>query len=309
MKRLIASALLLGSSLAFAAQPFTVVLDWFVNPDHAPIFVAKQQGYFKQAGLNVHIIAPADGSDGPKMVAAGKADLAISYQPTLMYQVTHGLPLVRVGTLIDQPLSCLVTRADSGFTSIKQLRSKLIGYSSDGGHFTTLKVMLAHNGLNLHDVKLVNVHYDLVQALLAKRVAAFQGGMRNYEPLQMALHGVKAKLFLPENNGVPSYDELIFEANGSHMNTAQVKAFLYAVQRGVAYLRAHPNLTWQRFAKNHPSLNNALNHKAWLATIKYFARYPMQLDKQRYQRYAKFMFKQGEIPYLPHLQDYAVQLR
>ena len=63
---------------ALAAEKLTVVLDWFINPDHGPIFVAQELGYFAAAGLDVTIIAPSDSNDPPKLVAAGRADLAIS---------------------------------------------------------------------------------------------------------------------------------------------------------------------------------------------------------------------------------------
>ena len=85
------------SSSALANQKVTLLLDWFVNPDHGPIIIAKEKGFFSDRGLEVDIIAPADPADPPKLVAAGKADLAISYQPQLHLQVAEGMPLTRVG--------------------------------------------------------------------------------------------------------------------------------------------------------------------------------------------------------------------
>ena len=101
-----------GAPAAVAAEPFTVLLDWFVNPDHAPLFVALEKGYFAEAGLEVKMIAPADPNDPPKLVAAGQADIAISYQPQLHMHVAQGLPLVRIGTLVATPLNSLVVLAD-----------------------------------------------------------------------------------------------------------------------------------------------------------------------------------------------------
>ena len=100
----IVTALVLASSnIVKAADKLTLMLDWFVNPDHAPLIVAKQKGFFKNAGLDVDLIAPADPNSPPKMVAAGKADLAVSYQPQLHVQVSQGLPLIRIGTLVSTP--------------------------------------------------------------------------------------------------------------------------------------------------------------------------------------------------------------
>ena len=78
---MLASALL--TMPAHAAEKLKVALDWFVNPDHATLVVAKEKGYFKKAGLDVELVAPADPNDPPKLVAAGKFDVAVSYQPQL----------------------------------------------------------------------------------------------------------------------------------------------------------------------------------------------------------------------------------
>ena len=102
---------------AFAEDKLTVLLDWFVNPDHAPLYVAKEKGYFREAGLDVELVAPADPNDPPKLVAAGKADLAISYQPQLQMQAAEGLPLTRIGTLISTPLNTVVALVKAASSS------------------------------------------------------------------------------------------------------------------------------------------------------------------------------------------------
>ena len=91
-----------------AQEKMTLLLDWFINPDHGPIIIAQEKGYFSDQNLEVEIIAPADPSAPPKLVAAGQADLAVSYQPQLHLQITQGLPLIRVGTLVATPLNCIL---------------------------------------------------------------------------------------------------------------------------------------------------------------------------------------------------------
>lgn len=111
----IALAALLAAFLPLGAQAndkMTILLDWFVNPDHAPLIVAREKGFFAARGLDVDLVAPADPNDPPKLVAAGRADLAVSYQPQLHVQVAEGLPLKRVGTLVATPLNSLVVLAD-----------------------------------------------------------------------------------------------------------------------------------------------------------------------------------------------------
>ena len=117
-------AFLFAASPVMAQDKLTVLLDWFVNPDHAPLIVAQEKGFFKAAGLEVKLIAPADPSLPPKLVAAGKADLAVSYQPQLHVQVGQGLPLIRIGTLVSTPLNSLVVLRDGPIKKIADLKGK-----------------------------------------------------------------------------------------------------------------------------------------------------------------------------------------
>lgn len=64
-----------------SAQKLTLMLDWFPNVDHLPVYLAQKSGYFADQGLEVEIIVPSETSDALKLAAAGKVDLAVSYQP------------------------------------------------------------------------------------------------------------------------------------------------------------------------------------------------------------------------------------
>ncbi|OGT31219.1 MAG: ABC transporter ATP-binding protein [Gammaproteobacteria bacterium RIFCSPHIGHO2_12_FULL_35_23] len=288
------------------AQPLILILDWFINPDHAPIFVAEEQGYFKQAGLDVKIISPADPADPMKLVAAGQADIGISYQPQFMVAVSQGLPLVRIGTLINSPLACLAVLQTSNIKTIKDLRGKRIGYSTGGIDDITLQTMLKYNGLHLSDVQLVSFHYGQTQALLSGSVDAITGQMRNFEIPEMALAGHPARTFYPEDNGVPPYDELIFITNKKEINDPRLKKFMLAIQQGAQCLKQHPQQAWDIFAKNNPALNNSLNKISWFMTIQYFSLNPGKLDKQRYQAFAQFLLRAGLVTNLPPLNSYAI---
>lgn len=314
MKIKILTTILIALSLLFTTtihaqplQPLTIVLDWFLNPDHAPLFVAQEKGYFQQEGLAVKFITPADPNDPPKLVAAHKADLAISYQPNLIMQVTQGLPLVRIATLIDTPLNCLAVNPDSNIHSIADLKGKTIGYCG-ATDYVSLTLMLAPHGLSLKDVHLVNVNYDLVQALLMHRVDAIIGICRNFEPIEMQLANHPARIFYVEENGMLPYDELIIVANRDKLTDPKLSRFLIALNLGTQYLVNHPDECWQAFAKAHPELNNELNRRAWYATLPRFSLEPAALDVTRYQRFAAALQKNNLISKIPPLNQYAIQL-
>jgi len=261
---------LLICNLSFALDHLTVLLDWFPNPDHAPLYIAQQLGYFHQQNLDVTLIAPANPTDPPRLVAAGKADIAVGFQPQLDINRKAGLPLVQFATLIDKPIGCLGVNADSNIYTIKDLKNKTIGYAGDLDK-TFLKLFLKKVGLTLADVKLINVHYNLTQALLTHNVDAVLSLARNYEPIQMELLGHPIRIFKFEDHGVPPYEGLILITTQNKQKDPRIAHFKIALQKALKYVHQHPKKSWQQFAKQHPELNNELNRRAWQATVPLFA--------------------------------------
>ena len=301
-------AFLFAASPVIAQDKLTVLLDWFVNPDHAPLIVAQEKGFFKAAGLEVELIAPADPSLPPKLVAAGKADLAVSYQPQLHVQVGQGLPLIRIGTLVPTPLNSLVVLRDGPIKQIADLKGKKVGFSVGGFEDALLQTMLVKHGLTLKDVELINVNFSLSPALITGKVDAVIGAFRNFELNQMDIIKRPGRAFFPEEEGVPAYDELIVVAKKDKAHDPRYRRFLDAVENAVTFLINHPDDAWKLFIKNNKKLDNELNRRAWRDTLPRFALRPAAFDKVRYQRFAAFLKKQGLIKKVLPVSDYAVEL-
>jgi len=297
------------SAPASAADKLTLLLDWFINPDHGPIFVAKEKGYFEAADLDVEIIAPADPNDPPKLVAAGQGDIAISYQPQLHIQVDAGLPLTRIGTLIATPLNALVVLDDSPITSLADFAGKKIGFSVGGVEDALLTAMLGQHNITLDQVELINVNFALSPALLTGQVDGVIGAYRNFELNQLELEGRPGRAFYIEEEGVPTYDELIFVANNEALDDPRLPRFLDAIEAGTQYLLNHPDESYQLFLKSGDELDNELNARAWKDTLRRFASRPAALDTARYQRFASFLEQQGLIKSPPPVEAYAVELK
>ncbi|PWW40620.1 ABC transporter substrate-binding protein [Chromohalobacter israelensis] len=287
-----------------------VMLDWYTNPTHAPLVIAKQRGLFQDHGLDVELISPADPSVPPKLVAAGKIDLALSYQPQLHLQVDQGLPLVRVGTLVATPLNATLVRADSGIESMADLAGKRIGYSVGGVEEVLLNTMLEHNGVAPEDVEMVNVNFALTPALIGEKVDAITGAFRNFELAQMAQEGVEGRAFYIEEEGVPTYDELIFVANRDTLDAhrAAYARFMAAIGEATAWIINHPEEGWEAFKAYDPALDTPVNRKAWENTLPRFALRPAALDGQRYEAFEAFLLECGQIKAKSPLSRLAVDL-
>ncbi|MDG4607325.1 MAG: ABC transporter substrate-binding protein [Candidatus Contendobacter sp.] len=289
-------------------KKLTVMLDWFVNPDHAALIVAQEKGFFAAQNLDVELQTPADPNDPPKLAAAGKVNLAVSYQPQLHIHVNAGLPIKRIATLVAAPLNSLVVLKDGPIKTLTDLKGRKIGYSVGGFEEALLKTLLAKAGLKLDDVTLVNVNFSLSPALLSKQVDAVIGAFRNFELNQMDLAKKPGRAFYPEEEGVPPYDELVLVANRDQLNDPRLGRFVTALEQATLYILNHPDDAWKAFIAKHKDLDDELNRRAWRDTLPRLARRPAALDEARYKRFANFLAKQGVITVALPVSNYAVQL-
>lgn len=312
-KSLLSASLALGvvfaTGSATAAEKLTVMLEWFVNPDHAPIVVAKELALFEKAGLDVELVPPADPSSVPRLVAAGQADIGVHYQPNLYLDHAAGLPLVRIGTLVETPLNTVTVLDDGPIRSLADLKGKKIGFSVSGFEDAMLGRMLASVGLKKEDVELVNVNFALSPSLIAGKVDATIGGFRNFELTQMRLEGHEGRSFFPEEHGVPVYDELVFVSDKAKVADKRLRPFLVAVEQGAIFLTNHPTEAWKLFVKAYPNLDDELNRSAFTDTLPRFAKRPAALDRGRYERFGAFLSESGLIGKAPDVDDIAVEIR
>nr|WP_246616526.1 ABC transporter substrate-binding protein [Thaumasiovibrio subtropicus] len=287
------------------AKEMTLMLDWFVNPNHGPIVIAQQHGLFEDQGLTINIQEPADPSVPAKLVAAGRVDMAVSYQPSLTVDVAAGLPLIRSATLIATPLNSMMVLDKSGITSLDQLKGKKVGVAIPGNERSTVGTMVENNGIKFEDVEIINVGWALSSSLASGKVDAIWGGFRNFESNQLAIEGYTAVTFFPEEHGVPAYDELVIVANRDKHDAEALKKFNHALELATQYIVNNPDKAWKEFIAYSPdTLDNELNKRAWRDTLPRFALRPSATDPQRYDVYAQYLEANGIIEKAPTTADY-----
>jgi putative hydroxymethylpyrimidine transport system substrate-binding protein len=247
-------------------QPFTLLLDWFPNADHVGIYQALAKGYFAQAGLDVHVQVPANVADPLELVATGKADAAISYEPELLLARNRNLPLVSIGALVQKPLTSIISIGRHPIRKAAQLRGKTVGDAGISYQHAYLETILSHAGVPAKSVKEVNVGDNLVPALVSGRVDAILGGYWNYEAVQLAQLHRHPSVLRMNQVGVPSYDELVLVTRASlleqHPDIA--RRFVQALGRGYESVRSNPSAA----VANLVRMNSGLNQKLQLASVK-----------------------------------------
>jgi putative hydroxymethylpyrimidine transport system substrate-binding protein len=251
---------------------FELMLDYFPNADNSAIYAAKAAGYFKQAGLDVKIRVPNDPSVPIKQVAAGRMDLAISYEPELLRARDDGLHVISVAALVQKPLTSIISLDKPAITRPGQLAGKTVGTAGIDYQSAYLKTILAHAKVPQSSVKQRNVGFDLVPALVTHKVDAILGGYWNYEAVQLRLAGKHPHVLRLEQVGVPSYDELVLVANSDRFDQDKrsIQRFIGALSRGLRLLKRDPSGAIQGLLKANPDLEPKLQRQSLRVTLPAF---------------------------------------
>ena len=252
-----------------ATKPFTVMLDFFPNADHAALYSAIANGDFKAVGLDVQPETPSDPSAPLKLLAAGKVDMAISYEPELLLARDQGLKLVSIGALVQRPLTSIIALPGAHVRSVSDLAGKRVGTAGIGYQTAELHTALQSVGVNPSSVQEANVGFNLVPAMLSGKVAATLGGFWNYEAIQLQqMH--KHPIVIPiDKAGVPTYDELVLVVREDEAGTRgqDLRAFLQALTHGQQQARSNPAAAAALIVKANPSADEKLQLASIEATL------------------------------------------
>ena len=298
MRKFIILMLLLAvafTSPANAGEKLSLMLDWFPNVDHLPIYVAQEKGYFREAGIEVEILSPSDTSDALKLAVAGQVDLAVSYQPQTIIAAAEGLDVRVVGRLVEHPLTTLLFLKEKGFKAPSELSGRTIGYTVPGLMDVLMQAFARINGIA--NVRLVNVGFTIVPALTSGQVDAVMGPFKTYETVTMAAKGIEAGYFELENWGIPDYDELIFICGPQTLanKPAAVRAFAEAVARGIAFQQEDAEAALGLYFQALPDADREIETAAYKLTRPYFAG-SQTLEAERWETFAAFALEHGLIP-------------
>ena len=273
---LVALAAGCGEKKESTAPPGTrrldLVLDFFPNADHVGLYAALANGDFRKVGLDVRPRTPSDPAAPLKLLAAGRADLAISYEPELLLARDRGLRLVSVGAIVQRPLTSIIALGSEHLRSAAGLRGRKVGTAGIPYQDAYLQTILKRARVNPDSVHEINVGFNLVPAMLSKRVDATLGGFWNYEGVQLRLAHKRPVVIPVDRAGVPSYDELILVARQSDLRSkgAEIRRFLRGLAAGYEFARRHPTRAVGDLVRANRDLDRRLQLASVRATLPAF---------------------------------------
>ncbi|HEY6776149.1 MAG TPA: ABC transporter substrate-binding protein [Thermoleophilaceae bacterium] len=249
-----------------------LMLDYFPNADHAGIYAAQADGDFEEAGLDVAIRQPPDPAAPLKQLAAGRADLAISYEPEVFRARDQGLPVVSVGAIVQKPLTSIISLPEGKIRGPADLEGKTVGTAGIDYQSAYLHTILLEAGVRPDTVKERNVGFGLTPALLTGKVDAVLGAFWNYEGTELRLKGKHPRIIRMDEAGVPIYNELVLVANERSLdrNAEKIRAFIGALSRGTRDLREDPDKAIEGLLEANPDLDPELQRAAVKVTLPLF---------------------------------------
>jgi putative hydroxymethylpyrimidine transport system substrate-binding protein len=286
-----------GSNSGGGREPFTVILDYLPNADHAGIYAARAEGLYAKANLDVKVVVPPDASSPLKLLKAGRADVAISYEPELLLARDAGAEsLVSVAALVQEPLTSLMALPSANVHSAGDLAGKRVGTAGIAYQHAYLQTILQHAGVDAGSVKETSVGFNLVPAMVSKKVAATLGAYWNYEGIQLRQKGRDPRIIRIEQAGVPTYDELVIVATDSEVrdHPDRIRKFLKALAEGTDRLDEHPG---DALLAANKDLDPALQRASVKATLPYFKPKPGRpygyMDPGEWGLFTGFMHSNG----------------
>jgi putative hydroxymethylpyrimidine transport system substrate-binding protein len=287
-------------------QAFELLLDYFPNADHAPIYAARSGGHFEDAGLDVEIRQPSDPAAPIKQVAAGRVDLAVSYEPEVLRARDQGLNVVAVGALVREPLTSIISLPSARVSRVADLAGKKVGTAGIDYQSAFLRTALNRAGVPRGRVTERNVGFSLGPSLLTRRVDAVLGAFWNYEGTELRLRGKRPQIIRIEDAGVPTYNELVLVANKDALDAdaGRLRAFIGALARGTADVRRNPDRAIRGLLAENRDLDPRLQREVVRVTSRLFAPergrpYGYQ-DPREWQRFTAWMRENGLLRRFPN---------
>ena len=276
----------------------TLMLDWYLSPQHAALVIARERGLYAAQGLEVDIQSPADPSIAIKLLTAGDVDLALTRQPLLHLHAHEGAPITRIATLIETPLTAVVVMGAEPTETNKNLAGLHYGYTTREGLNLSIPRLVPRSIQQTDDYSAPeNLHFDPARALREGQADAVADGFFHFLPPQLATEGITTHLIRFDALNIPRYDGLVVLANSDALvrRADTWSRFVFAIEEASHWIIENPTAAWELLIAAHPVLDNDINTAAWDDILRRMALSPAALDSKRYNAFEAYLLQKGQI--------------
>jgi ABC-type nitrate/sulfonate/bicarbonate transport system substrate-binding protein len=222
-----------GGAEPGAPERATLVLDFQPNAVHSGIYAALDEGYYKEAAVDLEVQQPSASTDAPKLLEAGRAEFAILDIHDLAIARERGLDLVGVMPIVQRPLAAVIAGDRDAVRRPGELEGGTVGVTGLPSDDAVLDSVVAADGGEPSRVHRVTIGFNAVAALAAGRVDAATA-FWNAEGVTLRRQGIETRTFRVDDYGAPRYPELVLVASRDTLDSdpALGRAIVDATTRG-----------------------------------------------------------------------------
>ena len=302
MTSLILASLLAGctaTATPVPRTPVTLMLDWVPNTNHTGLFVAEQEGYFTDEGLQVEIVQPGE-VYAEQAGAGGAADFGVSFQEQVTLARADGVPLVSVAAILQHNTSAFAARAGLGGETPGGWEG--LRYGSFGSPFErpTVAGLMACDGADVERLEWIETGFTDPLSLLQQGRIDLAWIFYGWQGVQAEQLGIDLDLVMMADHVecIPDYYTPILIASETTLaeRPELVRSFLRAVARGYAFAAEQPDQAAEILLAAAPELDRevVLASQRWVSP-RYLAEAPRwgEQSADRWRAYADWMASQG----------------
>lgn len=256
---------------AHAADKLTFALQWIPNGNHFGVFAAKEQGFYKDAGLDVDIQRGFGSGDTAKRVATGNADVGIADAGSVIVGRSNGLKVKLVASFYEKAPDAIFFLKDNGITKPKDLEGKTIGGAASEAGVKLIPLFAAKAGFDASKLSVVTMSPEAKYASLAtKSVDSLIGFVNEAPPIEAAAKkmGMQVGRFVFADSGIDYYSLGIIASEKTIAERPDVlKRFVAATMKGYAWAAKNSDKAADDFAKNFPEISRSLVVEQWNAAL------------------------------------------
>lgn len=260
-----------GRAQQARARQATLILDFIPNAVHAGIYTALQRGWYRQQGIDLHVVTPSATTETLKLIDAGQAQFGLADGSDVAGLIAHGGDAQAVMALGQRPFGGLIALASEHLRSPADLQGKTVGITGVPSDTAVLDTEVRDAGGDPARVHVVTVGFNGPAALLSGRIAAFTGFIPD-EGVQLARSGHPIAAFPLYRYGGPSYPGLVAFTTRRLIasDPALVRGFVAATVRGYEATLRDPALGLRELLRANPTLPRALTRASLQAYLPLF---------------------------------------
>jgi ABC-type nitrate/sulfonate/bicarbonate transport system substrate-binding protein len=269
----------------------TFLLNWYANPYHTPIFVAKSKGFYEEEGIDLALLETTNPSDVTEIVGSGAINMGLKAMIHILAAKERGIDLTSFGTLLDEPPTGLIFKESSGIKEFKDIVGKRVGYI---GHFGKVMIddLARQAGIDTTSYTTVRVGMNVVDAILRGDIDTGIG-FTNFQRIELEkLSGEKVGMLrIDELDGLGCccFCSVMFVASDKYFseNKDIVAGFLRATRRAMDITIEYPDVAWEIMCRSNPRLRTETYDLIFDRTLPYFSRTLLN-EKRDWEKVGKF---------------------